>query len=151
ARTGNAREAARAVGAHRAKFTRRRANHPDFATQWDAALALAHASLNSSPERGGGPLAEGEWWRGPTPQPSLRETLHRTPSGRLQLRRPGGRRRLGRAAEQAFLAALSATANIRLSAAAAGFTHGAFYAHRRRNPGFAREWRLALQMGYERL
>ncbi len=158
ARTGNAREAARRVGAHRAKFTRRRANHPDFATQWDAALALAHATLQNPPQpvpakagREGGQAAKRLGGGGPAPQSSLRETVHRTPSGRLQLRRPGGRRRLGRAAEQAFLAALSATANIRLSAAAAGFTHGAFYAHRRRNPGFAREWRLALQIGYDRI
>ena len=44
-RTGNAREAARRLGAHRAKFTKRRARHPAFAVQWDAALALAQASL----------------------------------------------------------------------------------------------------------
>ncbi|MCM8730737.1 hypothetical protein ACFO8O_07115 [Hephaestia sp. GCM10023244] len=149
ARTGNAHEAARAVGAHRAKFTRRRNAHPHFATQWDAALALAHATLSIPPRHGEGdrrPQAGGGG--GDT---TLGATLHRTPSGRLQLRRPGGRRRLTPAHQQAFLAALSATANVRLSAAAAGFTHAAFYAHRRHNPGFAREWRLALQIGYERL
>jgi hypothetical protein len=74
----------------------------------------------------------------------------RTKSGRLQLRRAQPAR-LTREAEQAFLAALSATANIRLSAAAAGFSHSAFYHRRRTSPAFAREMRLALQMGYERL
>lgn len=133
AATGNARAAARAVGAHRAKFTRRRAKHPAFAAEWDAALAVADAMLHKR-------------------SPSAAEpVLHRTPSGRLQLRRPGGRRRLTRAAEQAFLAALSATANVRLSAAAAGFSHSAFYARRKQSPAFAREMRLALETGYDRI
>ena len=45
----------------------------------------------------------------------------------------------------------SATANISLSAAAAGHSMTSFYRHRHRDPGFAREWQLALEMGYERL
>lgn len=70
--------------------------------------------------------------------------------GKLQLRsaQPG---KLTKQCEQAFLSALLATANIRLSAAAAGASVAAFYRRRRRNPAFAREMRLALQMGYERL
>ena len=74
----------------------------------------------------------------------------RTRSGKLQLRlaHPG---KLTRAAEQAFLSALSATANVRLSAAAAGASARAFYRRRRQDKAFAREMRLALKMGYERL
>jgi hypothetical protein len=56
-----------------------------------------------------------------------------------------------KAAEQAFLAALAATCNVRLAAAAAGFTHGAFYQKAKRDLGFAREWRLALIQGHVRL
>jgi len=190
-RTGNARAAARALGAHRARFTRRRAKHPAFAAEWDAALAFAHAALRQqkalSPSGEGSapispsPSGEGLGWglsvsRGPTPAPSPEgegrrarrkpdpsgkgrrkraapgpePRLVRLASGRLQLRRASGRR-LTRAAEQTFLAALSATANIRLSAAAAGFAHSSFYARARRSPAFAREMRLALQMGYERI
>ena len=74
----------------------------------------------------------------------------RTRSGKLQLR-PAHANKLTHAAEQAFLAALSATANIRLSAAAAGASAAAFYRRKRQNPAFAREMRLALAMGYERL
>jgi hypothetical protein len=44
-RTGNARLAARAVGAHRAKFTKRRARHAVFAAQWEMALAACHAAM----------------------------------------------------------------------------------------------------------
>ena len=136
-RTGNVREAARALGFNRSTFTKRRAGHPGFAAAWDAALALAHARLGpraAVQPRGG----QGE------------ARLVRTASGRVQLRRqPAGR--LTAKGEQAFLAALSATANVRLSAAAAGFSHSAFYHRRRIDPGFAREMRLALARGYERL
>jgi hypothetical protein len=71
-------------------------------------------------------------------------------TGKLQIRlaHPG---KLTRACEQAFLSALSATANVRLSAAAAGASVAAFYRRRRQNPAFAREMRLALKMGWERL
>ncbi|QGN54786.1 hypothetical protein [Novosphingobium sp. Gsoil 351] len=74
----------------------------------------------------------------------------RIAGGRLQLRRalPGA---IDGAARQRFLAALSATANVRLAAKAAGFSHAAFYHHKRRDPAFAREWRLALAAGYDAL
>jgi hypothetical protein len=130
-RTGNAREAARRLGAHRAKFTRRRAKCPMFAAQWQAALVLAEVALRAGKDAGAGRIVHGA-------------------GGRVQLRQelPGG---LDQAARQRFLAALSATANVRLAAKAAGFSHAAFYHHKRTDPGFAREWRLALAMGYEAL
>lgn len=141
AQTGNVRATCERLGLHRALFTRRRAKHPGFAAEWDAALAIAHARL-----------------RAPEPTPKAARAAqqqshhhHRTAGGRIQLRRSGTKRRLGREAEQAFLAALSATANVRLSAAAAGFSHSAFYLRARQDPGFAREMRLAVQLGYERV
>jgi hypothetical protein len=66
----------------------------------------------------------------------------------LRLAQPG---KVTRAGQQAFLAALSATCNVRLSAAAAGFSQAAFYRRRAKDPAFAREMRLALKMGYDRL
>lgn len=68
--------------------------------------------------------------------------------GQIRLAHPG---KLTRACEQAFLRALSATANIRLAAAAAGASPAAFYRRRRRDPAFAREFRIALRIGYDRL
>jgi len=70
--------------------------------------------------------------------------------GKLQMRRaqPG---KLTIEAEQAFLAALSATCNIRLAAAAVGAAAHAFYRRRKKSSAFAREQRLALQRGYEAL
>lgn len=134
-RTGNVREAARSLGVHRSTLIKRRNRDAAFAAEWDAALALAHARLNAGATAG---TAEAE------------PRIIRTATGRLQLRRPQARR-LDRRAEQAFLAALSATANVRLSAAAAGFSHSAFYLRRRESPAFAREMRLALEAGYEAL
>ncbi len=146
-RTGNAREAARALGYNRSTFTMRRAVHPAFAAKWDAALALANAALNL-PSRLREGAGEGEGSAPNAAVPTGSPTITRTAGGRLQLRRPTVNR-LDHAAEQAFLAALSATANIRLAAAAAGFSHSAFYARRKASPAFAREMRLALAAGYE--
>ena len=74
----------------------------------------------------------------------------RTKGGTLQVR-AAHRGKLTVACEQLFLRALSATANVRLSAAAAGASARAFYRRREQNPAFAREMRLALEMGYERI
>lgn len=52
---------------------------------------------------------------------------------------------------RAFLAALSATANVRLAARAAGFAHSSFYRLRDHDPAFAREMRLALEMAHKRI
>jgi len=157
-RTGNARLAARELGVHRATFTRRRAAHAAFAAQWEAALAAAHAALKLAggarpPEPAAAASRQG---KRPRPRPATRTEggeLHVAragASGRLQLRRaPPGR--MTKAAAQAFLRALAATANVRLAAAAAGFAHSSFYARRRADRAFAREMRLALQVGYDRV
>jgi hypothetical protein len=71
-------------------------------------------------------------------------------AGRLQLRF-AHKGKLTKTAEQVFLAALSATANVRFSAAAAGASPAAFYRRRRQSEAFAREFRLALRTGWERL
>jgi hypothetical protein len=136
ARTGNARLAARELGIHRSTFTKRRARDAAFAAEWDGALALAQARLG----------------QGPASSHEAEPHVIRLANGRLQLRAlTPGRRRIDRAAQQAFLAALSATANVRLSARAAGFSHASFYRLRDHNPAFGREMRMALEMGYERI
>ncbi|HEX8554189.1 MAG TPA: hypothetical protein VF695_05740 [Sphingomonas sp.] len=147
ARTGNVRLAARETGIKYGTIQHRRRQHPAFATRWDAALATAQARINARGKQG--PVAP----RG-APDPHRTRggepVVVRTNGGRLQVRRaqPG---KLTKACEQAFLSALSASANISLSAAAAGAAEAAFYRRRRTDPGFAREWRLALQEGYDRL
>jgi hypothetical protein len=116
-RTGNAREAARSLGFHRSTMTKRRARDAAFAAEWDAALVIAHAQLNNARLNDSDPS---------TDQPDTSEPRAvRTASGRMQLRTLPARA-LDRAAEQAFLSALSATANVR-------------------------EMQLALETGYERV
>jgi hypothetical protein len=148
--TGNPRLAARLLGVHRSTYTKRRAKSAAFASAWDAELAAAHAAFH----REGGPRPP-QGTRTRTCPHSLRTVggelfVGRTRGGRLQLRRapPGW---MTKAGEQAFFFALSATANVRLSAAAAGFSHSSFYAKKRVRVAFAREMRLALHMGFERV
>ncbi|MFL6843928.1 MAG: hypothetical protein ACJ8ER_03495 [Allosphingosinicella sp.] len=158
--TGNARLSARSVGRRLSTMFHRRGAHSAFAQEWEAKAAAAHARFH---------LAGGK--RGPEPEranagkrdsrfrgndgAALRTKggeamVVRTRTGRLQIRlaHPG---KLTHAAEQTFLRALAATANVRLSAAAAGASVAAFYRRRRQNPVFAREMRLALRMGFERI
>lgn len=142
ARTGNARLAARELGAHRSTFTKRRARDQAFAAEWDGALAVAQARLNQSGAGLPGVRSRGRAAAG--------HHVVRLAGGGLQLRASAARRIDG-AARQAFLAALSATANVRLAARAAGFAHSSFYRLREHDPAFAREMRLALQIGYDRI
>ncbi|MBV9932473.1 MAG: hypothetical protein JO013_16225 [Alphaproteobacteria bacterium] len=148
----------------------RRAGHPDFASKWDVALVDAHARFHARPlDSGRGPepvLSDGDRRRRRARDERAKDARRRggsalrtqggeplvvrTKSGRLQVR-PAHRGKLTKAAEQLFLQALAATANVRLSAAAAGASAAAFYRRAKRDPAFAREKRRALEMGYTRL
>ena len=154
-RTGNVRLACREVGLKYGTMQHRRAKHPAFAQRWDAALVFAQARLQapkgpSTSSAGSPPHASGagrnELFRTRGGEP----VVVRLKNGTLQIRRaqPG---KLTREAEQAFLAALSATCNMRLSAAAVGAAPHAFYRRRTKDSAFAREQRLALTRGYEAL
>jgi hypothetical protein len=163
--------AAREVGRAPSCFHFRRKRHADFAQGWDSAVAAAHARFHLAGGKRGPspstPLRTGFDGRSRQARPAqderclegIREDYRtkggepivvRTRNGKLQIRlaHPD---KLTKACEQAFLYALSATANVRLAAAAAGASEAAFYRRRRQNPAFAREMRLALKMGWERL
>lgn len=152
-RCGNARLAAREVGAHRAKFTRRRKKHAVFAAQWEMALAACHAAMTlgggprppeACPERNRRGKRDALRTEGGEP------TIVRLKSGRLQLRlAPPGR--MTAAAEEAFFRALAASANVRLSAAATGFSYGSFYWRKRVRADFACAMRIAIDIGCDRL
>jgi hypothetical protein len=146
-RTGNIRLAAREAGVKYGTIQYRRAKHPALAQRIDTALVFAQARFDGKGRSG--PVAT-EISLGPHRTAGGEPVIVRRNDGKLQMRaaQPG---KLTRQCEQAFLAALSATANVRLSADAAGASVAAFYRRRRQNPAFAREMRLALEMGYERL
>jgi hypothetical protein len=140
-RAGNARLAARQLGVHRSTYTKRRARDPAFAARWDARLAALDSALKPADGAGSRPAFAGLRTQGGE------LTIVRLANGRYQARRaPPGR--MTRAAEQIFLEALSASANVRLSAAAAGFSHSAFYYRKRVFPAFGGEMKEALSIGY---
>jgi hypothetical protein len=167
AMSGNVRLAAREAGVKYGTVQHRRRRHADFAQAWEATAAAVQARLHLAGGRRG-PEGSAGRKRGSPRGPGFRRddgrglereafrtkggepVVVRTRGGKLQIRlaHPD---KLTKACEQAFLYALSATANIRLSAAAAGASPAAFYRRRRQNPAFAREMRLALKMGWERL
>jgi hypothetical protein len=155
-RTGNVRLACRELGLKYGTIQDRRRKHPRFALQWDAALVFFQARAAASPSTsfagspphgpGSSPRSQGGMFR----THGGEAVIVRLKNGGVQMRRaqPG---KLTPAAEQAFLAALSATCNISLAAAAVGACFNAFNRRRKKDPAFAREMRLALQWGYETL
>ena len=143
ARTGNVRMAATEVGLSDATLHNRRRNHPAFAQRWEATLIAARARLH---RRGGAQGAPGDGLRAAGGE----ATIALLKDGRLQVR-AARRDSLTKQCEQAFLAALSVTANVSLSAATAGASVASFNRRRRRDPGFAREVRMALAAGVARL
>ena len=178
-RTGNVRLAARELGLKYGTMQHRRRAHPAFAARWDAALVFFAGGLakkykekgrHGSESRDSSVLsASRQAGRGSTSLPAApaartapaslqsafrtvggEPVVRRTRNGKLQMQRaqPG---KLTREAEQAFLAAVSATCNLSLAAAAVGAAFNAFNRRRRKDPAFAREVRLALQRGYEAL
>jgi hypothetical protein len=147
--SGNVRMAAREVGVKYGTIQNRRRSHAGFAQEWEATAVAVQARLRlAGGRRGPEPCARrgGDPYRTRGGEP----VVVRIKGGKLQVRlaHPD---KLTHEAEQAFLYALSATANISLSAAAAGASVAAFYRRRRLNPAFAREMRLALKMGWQRL
>ncbi|WP_375381614.1 hypothetical protein [uncultured Sphingomonas sp.] len=141
---GNERRAARSVGIPRSTLQARRDADYAFALRWAKALTRAAARLaaeavvaearedNRSGGKGG------------------RTMIVRLAKGRV-LRRARPPRTFTRPREQAFLLALSACANVRLAAAAAGVTATTIYQRRRASAPFAREMRLALAHGYDEI
>ena len=153
ARSGNARLAARGIGVAVSTMQHRRAGHAGLAAAWDAAVVAAHARFHAGGGKkglAGGGAGGPAGTRDPLRTEGGEPMVVRTRAGRLQVR-PAHRGKLTKAAEQLFLQALSASANVRLSAAAAGASARAFYRRRQQNKAFAREMRLALETGYSRI
>ncbi|MGC6399459.1 hypothetical protein ACNI3Q_02640 [Sphingomonas sp. FW199] len=152
---GNARAAARGIGRAFSTMMTRRGAHPDFARSWDAAVAAADARFHreGGRKRPVAPAGKGDDCAARADERRTRggePIVVMTRNGRLQVR-GAHPNKLTAQAEQAFLLALSATANVTLSARAAGASPAAFYRRRQRDPAFAREYAQALARGYERL
>ena len=154
--TGNARLAAREIRRAHSTMFERRVKNAGFAQRWEA-VAAAHARFHLAGGKRGPDGEAAPTKRNRKVDPGLRRddrlaapgdgdrplrteggepVVVRTRTGRLQLR-PAHPGKLTKTCEQAFLLALSATANVRLSAAAAGASARAFYRPRESEPAFA--------------
>lgn len=132
AASGNVRASCKAVGIAAVNIYVWRREDPGFAADWLKAVKAADARLK-----------EGE---GPAPGTLIRKAR----GGRTQVRfaRPG---EWGPETDKTFLSTLSATANVRRAAAAAGFSTSAAYARRRQWPAFRDAWDAALDDGITQL
>jgi hypothetical protein len=144
-RTGSVAAAADRAGIDRSSAYQLRRRNPAFAASWGRAKAAAVARFGAANKAGraGEPARASLRLRGD-------ETVRASGAGRPCIVRAGPGR-WSRAAEEAFLATLCATANVKAAAAAAGVSAQAAYARRRQWPAFAQAWDEAKAEGYARL
>lgn len=148
ARTGSVAAAADRAGIDRSSAYQLRRRNPAFAASWDRAQTAAVERIGADAGEGGASRAA----RGDRGALRLRghETIRASRAGRPCIVRAGPGR-WSRAAEQAFLGELCASASVSAAAAAAGVSPQAAYARRRQWPAFAQAWDEAKAEGYERL
>lgn len=145
ARSGSVTLAAAAVGIDRSSAYQARRKNPALAASWERALASARGVLRPFD----GLRAQDERVLG---APTLREdeVVRASKAGRPCVVRAGPGR-WSVAGERRFLAELTATANVKAAARAAGVSAVAAYNRRRLWPAFAAAWDAARAEGYVRL
>jgi len=146
-RCGEVRRAAEdAAVDHTTAYARRKA-HPDFAAEWDGALAAyaEKVKLRAEPDLEAGAPA-------PPPPPAVstgfagrEERLAVMPRARPALGR------WGKWKEEMFLAELVASANVRRAAKAAGVSTQAVYKRRAKDRRLRQAWDMAVETGRARL
>ena len=127
---------------------------------FDAACRAAVAAFRNSPapstftDSGAGPLHHPGSGPGRSPSPPLRGKeellLQRGNGRRVQVKRARPDQWTLETARR-FLMALAGTCNVRMAAEAIGTSAASAQARRRLDPGFARAWEQALEIGYTRL
>ena len=138
ARGSSATAAARAVGIDRTTAYQARKVNPAFAASWQRALdAARERPAGERPRLSAGPPREERIVR---PSKSGRPCVVRAGPGRWSA-----------SVERLFLTELTATANVRAAARAAGVSKVAAYNRRKNWPAFAAQWDEALEEGYVRL
>ena len=156
ARTGSMAAAARECGIDRTSAYQLRKRNPAFAASWERAQAAAREALSP---RGGGDLmqacatpAETPASAGDRARPILRpnETIRSSRTGKTCIIRTGPDR-WSAAKEAVFLAELTASANVKAAARAAGVSAVAVYNRRKLWPAFKAQWDAAVAEGAARL
>ena len=181
ARSGNVAAAAEKAGIDRSSAYQVRRRNAAFAASWERAVGAFGDTLAASGGGvGAGEIPADVGGGGPDPRPcsESRASEHPLPQGggvtgappprrdKLRLRddecvraskagRPcvvrAGPGRWSVGAERAFLAELTASANVRAAARAAGVSAVAAYNRRKLWPAFAAAWREAIDEGYARI
>jgi hypothetical protein len=155
-RGGSVALAADKCGIDRSSAYQLRKRNAAFAASWDRAQEAARERLSfESPLRDGGCATSSEAPRDERTlrtAPKLRgdEIVRSSRAGRPCIARVGPGRWSAKS-ERAFIAELTATANVAAAARAAGVSTTAAYNRRRLWPAFAEAWREALAEGYVRL
>ena len=148
-RTGNARASAEDAGIDHTTAYARRRSHPDFASNWEWVLQ-AHEEKKKREEGEeveafraslDGPSTIASPGNGPPPPGELGEELAISNG---QVRR-AGHDRWGKRKEQAFLAELAATGNLRQASAAVGISYEAVRKRRRKDPRLEAACRAAIE------
>ncbi len=152
--SGNVSAAARASGVRAGLFYYRRRRDPDFAGEWNAALAAAEAVWRGAEAAfpGARPWRAKALEEGPStarcavPLPRKSgggKVVRRTSNGRVQVAavRPG---QWTAATERAFFDHLRQSGNVAASARAVGSHVSCVWERYRKWPAFAREWEQAL-------
>jgi hypothetical protein len=155
-RSGSVAAAADACGIDRSSAYQLRKRNAAFAASWDRALEAAREAWSfETPLRDGDCAASSgapQDERALRDRPRLRDNqvIRSSRVGRPCIARVGPGRWSARS-ERAFLAELTATANVKAASRAAGVSATAAYNRRRLWPAFAEAWRAALAEGYVRL
>ena len=140
--TGNYSIATTRAKVSRSWVTLHRGKDRAFAADCRAAVAAAKARVAAAPDQ----APPAEWG-----DIDGEEMVIRGGNGRRAVLARARLHQWSPRTEAVFLRALAASANVKLSAAAAGLSAPSAYVHRAKWPGFARRWNEALEMGYTRL
>jgi len=144
-RTGNARASAEEAGVDHTTAYLRRRTHPDFASDWEWVLQ-AHAERVAREKA----AEASSFTPPPVPAPAGRESPSLAEGGGAlvaagsRLKRPG-HDRWSKRKEQAFLAELAATGNLRLASKAVGISYEAVRKRRRKDPQLAAACAAAIE------
>jgi hypothetical protein len=162
-RSGSVALAAEKGGIDRSSAYQLRKRNAAFAESWNRALEAARTSLaegDRSPTGSHEGPGEGEPGDRSRTLPRARgerrvrlrdaEVIRSSKTGRPCIARVGPGRWSAKS-ERAFIAELTATANVKAAARAAGVSTTAAYNRRRLWPAFAEAWREALAEGYVRI
>lgn len=160
ARSGSVASAAEECGIDRTSAYQLRKRNAAFAASWDRALTRARESLSP---RANGNLPHGSALPTETPacagdqrragaRAVLRpnETIRSSRTGKTCIMRVGPGR-WSAAKEAVFLAELTATANVKAAARAAGVSTTVVYNRRKLWPAFSEQWRAAIAEGHARI